>query len=53
MAEIKGRFILSINDLPDVREIFRDFRLEPVGTTYSLKRGQQKAVKELLIFNFG
>jgi len=51
LAEIKGRFILSLNDTPGVRETFAAFRIEAVETSYSiagLHRGKGR-VGELII----
>ena len=56
MAEVfsalKGRVILSINDTPEVREIFAGFDLQQVTTTYTLG-GTHNAKKagELIISN--
>lgn len=52
LAGIKGRFILSINDRPEVRKIFRDFLHLKVQTTYTIA-GNNNAQKagELLISN--
>jgi DNA adenine methylase len=33
LAGILGRFILSLNDTPEGREIFGAFAIEPVRTT--------------------
>lgn len=57
LLKIAGRFILSINDVPDIRRIFKPFRQTKVTTTYtvanargaSVDRGEPKA--ELLITN--
>jgi DNA adenine methylase len=38
LAGIRGSFILSINDTPEIREVFGRFELEEVETTYSLAR---------------
>jgi DNA adenine methylase len=46
---MKGRFILSINDLPEVREVFSGFRLVPVSLTYSITGGKGTPAKELII----
>lgn len=47
---IKGSFILSINDHPEVRRIFKDFQIEEVETTYTIAGGDKsKDVGELLI----
>lgn len=44
---IRGRFILSLNDRPEVRRLFRGFRLRPVQVTYRL--AQAKKFPELII----
>jgi DNA adenine methylase len=52
LALIEGRFLLSINDVPEVRRIFRRFRLEAVRTTYTVGGGhrvQPREARELLI----
>ena len=33
LASIKGKFLLSINDGPEIREVFNIFHLESVETT--------------------
>lgn len=48
---IKGRFILSLNDHPEVRKIFNKFHIQPVPTRYSVCGSPVKAA-ELLISNF-
>ncbi len=50
LAGIKGRFILSLNDVPPVHEIFAGFTIEPVNTRYSLRGvGDHKEAGEVLI----
>lgn len=39
LSHLKGRFILSLNDRPEVRETFAGFNLEPVQTTYTVAAG--------------
>ena len=55
MAEIlrglKGRFILSLNDRPEVRETFAGFRVEEVTTVYTANARAARRVGELLIGN--
>jgi DNA adenine methylase len=51
MAGIKGRFILSINDRPEIRDLFRAFTIEEVPTTYSIGSGSPQKVTELIISN--
>ncbi|MDV7340959.1 DNA adenine methylase [Terasakiella sp. A23] len=51
LANIKGRFILSINDTPEVRSIFDQFDIEEVSLNYSISRNQSHKAKELIISN--
>jgi DNA adenine methylase len=48
LAALQGRFLMSINDVPEVREIFAWARVEPVSTTYTVGAGA-RAARELLI----
>ena len=51
---LKGRFILSLNDVKEVRETFAGFRFEEVKTTYTVgAKGAQPERAELLISNWG
>lgn len=43
LAEIKGSFVLSLNDRPEVRETFAAFAIDGVTTTYSVQGGGQPA----------
>jgi DNA adenine methylase len=45
---LQGRFILSINDTPEIRELFGRFELQEVRTSYGINGGQQPA-RELII----
>lgn len=45
LGSIKGRFILSLNDTHQVREIFAAFTIEAVETTYSIAGGNRGADK--------
>jgi DNA adenine methylase len=48
---IQGRFILSLNDVQEVRELFSAYHIEAVRTRYSINGGKQKQVGEVLISN--
>lgn len=54
LAGIKGRFIMSINDVPQIRDIFAGFEMEQVSTSYSVAKNRAGAAPrlELLISNF-
>ena len=51
LARLKGRFVMSINDVPEIRELFAWATIDEVATTYSIgnhgDRNQPRA--ELLI----
>lgn len=49
LGSIQGRFVMSINDVPQVRETFHAFKIEAVSTTYSISARQNTAVQELLV----
>ncbi|WP_374653132.1 DNA adenine methylase [Dongia sp.] len=52
LAGIKGRFLLSINDVPQIRRIFGRFKQQAVSTTYTVRQtGPGKKAKELIISN--
>jgi len=51
LAELSGKFVLSINDTPEVREIFSRFNIGEIPITYSLQRSEGKRFTELLIKN--
>lgn len=47
---IEGRFIMSINDTPEIREMFAGFAIEPVQLNYRLS-GKVTPARELIISN--
>lgn len=49
LKRIAGRFILSVNDAPEMREIFRHFSIETVSTRYTIAGGKGSDVLELVI----
>lgn len=55
MSTIKGKCIVSLNDTPEVRAIFKGFRLIAAPTKWSLgvvQGAPLKTISELLIVNF-
>jgi len=53
MGTIKGKFIMSINDVEEIRELYKDFNISEVKTKYSInKTGNNPVAKELLITNY-
>ena len=51
LAGIKGRFLLSINDMPGVREVFAGFHFVEAATTYTIGAGASTRAAELIISN--
>jgi DNA adenine methylase len=51
MVALKGKFILSINDTPEIREIFGRFKLDEVRVTYTIAKGEASGKARELIFS--
>lgn len=51
LTTLKGRFILSLNDRPEVRQIFKSFDIESVNVTYTIAAKNNKKFGEVLISN--
>ena len=49
---LKGRFLLSLNDRPEVRKIFADFEIQGLKFSYSSQRKAGKVYKEVLVSNY-
>ena len=53
MSESKGKIMLSINDHPDIRNLFKDFRIAQFELAYSIGRSKTgKTSDELAICNW-
>lgn len=53
LTAAQGKFIMSINDVPEIRKLFGEFHIEKVGTSYSVAGANKKQkVNELLIMNY-
>ena len=52
LKQIRGKFVLSLNDLPEVRKIFKDFYLQGVELHYTSQKAAGKRYKEVIITNF-
>ncbi len=49
LRELRGSFILSINDTKAIRETFEGFSIEAAETTYSVSKGRPSRAAELII----
>lgn len=52
LRKIRGKFVLSLNDLPEVRALFHRFRIRQVLLSYTSQKKAGKRYKEVLITNF-
>ena len=52
LSGIDGQFLMSINDVPEIKELFADFRIETAETLYTGSRSANQKVTELLIMNY-
>jgi DNA adenine methylase len=52
LQKIRGKFVLSLNDLPVVRKIFSKFKFRKIDLHYTAQREAGKRYPELLITNF-
>jgi DNA adenine methylase len=52
LSKIHGKFILSLNDHPDIQKIFSSFNMAPVVVPYSVGQKKRAPGKELLITNY-
>jgi DNA adenine methylase len=55
LKNIKGKFLLTINDTPEARDIFKEFIIETVELKYSMgssEKSRSQKRQELLIANY-
>lgn len=49
LGRLKGRFIMSINDVPEIRGLFAQFEAMEVSLRYTVSSGSGTAAKELIL----
>jgi DNA adenine methylase len=49
LAQLKARFLMTLNDTPEVRRIFSAFPMAGVGLTYTIAGGEGQKVGEVII----
>ena len=53
VKDLKGKFLISYNYSPHIKELFKDFKIKEVSTKYTVQpKGKSGDVKELLIYNY-
>ena len=52
LAKLKGKFVLTLNDVPEVRALFGRFHIQGVDLAYSSQSEAGRRYKEVFITNF-
>jgi DNA adenine methylase len=52
LKQIRGKFVLSLNDVPEVRKLFGGFQIQDIELHYTSQKEAGKRYKEVLITNF-
>ena len=52
LQQIRGKFVLSLNDLPEVRAIFRPFKFRTIDLHYTAQKVAGKRFREVFIRNY-
>jgi DNA adenine methylase len=52
LASLRGKFVASLNDVPEVRSLFKAFDIRTVEVAYSALRQPGRRFRELIIKNF-
>lgn len=52
LGALKGKFVLSLNDVPEVRAIFKKFHIKGIEAPYTAQRHAGRRYREVLITNF-
>jgi DNA adenine methylase len=52
LKPLHGKFVLSLNDVPEVRALFKDFSIRDIDLHYTAQKHVGRRYKEVLITNF-
>jgi DNA adenine methylase len=52
LKTLQGKFVLSLNDVPEVRTIFRRFKFKSIQLAYTAQKHAGRRYKEVIITNF-
>lgn len=52
LGNLRGKFVLSLNDLPEVRSLFKPFKFRSVDLHYTAQRIAGRRFKEVIVTNF-
>ncbi len=51
LGKLRGKFVLSLNDVPEVRKLFRPFHIRSVVLPYTAQKSAGRRFREVLITN--
>lgn len=51
IKDLKGKWICSYNNHPDIKEMFKDHKIEQINTIYTQKKENTKKTVDILIFS--
>jgi DNA adenine methylase len=52
LSKLQGKFLLSLNDVPEVRALFSGFTIRDIDLHYTAQQGAGRRYKELIITNY-
>lgn len=52
LGALRGKFVLSLNDVPEVRAIFKSFKIRGIDLAYTAQKHAGRRYREVLITNF-
>jgi DNA adenine methylase len=52
LSVLKGKFLLTLNDVPDLRKLFKHYSIDPVEISYSAQRKSGRRYREIIIRNY-
>ncbi len=51
LSQLKGKFLLSLNGVPEIQKTFSQFHIKEVTTSYTFGSSNNTVAKELIITN--
>ncbi|WP_223160975.1 hypothetical protein [Salinicola aestuarinus] len=52
IGKLKGKAIISLNDHPDIRQVFAGYHIETTDIRYTVGGGKGQDAREVLIFSW-
>jgi DNA adenine methylase len=52
VGKIKGKMVISVNDIPEMRKVFAGLKMESLSISYTVGGGKGSKAAELVIRNW-